>query len=265
MAGTDRTQALILGGPAFVLVRPQLGENIGSAARAMLNFGLSDLRLVEPRQGWPNERAVAASSGAEEVTARARVFAGTPESIADLQHVYAASARPRDMEKIVLTAEKGAQRLHEHIAAGDTAGVLFGPERTGLHNDELAMADAVIAIPANPGFASLNLAHAVLLVGYEWFLGADHAETTRGPVRRRGKRSGKAPSKEVLEMFAHLERELDAAGFFWPNEKAKRMARNIRNMYLRAGLTEQDVRTMRGVIKALVEGNPRARRDYSDK
>lgn len=259
MAGTDRTQALMLGGPAFVLVKPQLGENIGSAARAMLNFGLSDLRLVEPRQGWPNEKAIASSSGAEAVTERARVYASTADAIADLQFIYAASARPRDMAKTVLTAEEGAKRLREHLAKGEAAGVLFGPERTGLHNDDLAISDAVIVIPANPGFASLNLAHAALLIGYEWFRLGDQP-SSRGPVRRRGRHSGKAASKEVMDMFLHLEAELDAAGFFWPNEKAKRMTRNIRNMFQRAGLSEQDVRTMRGIIKALAEGSPKRRK-----
>lgn len=261
MAGTDRTQSLMLGGPAFVLARPQLGENIGSAARAMLNFGLSDLRLVEPRQGWPNEKAIATSSGAEAVTEGARVYASTADAIADLQFVYAASARPRDMAKIVMTAEEGARRLREHVAKGEVAGVLFGPERTGLHNDELAISDAVIAIPANPGFSSLNLAHAVLLIGYEWFRhGEQQQPSTRGPVRRRGRHSGKASSKEVMDMFLHLEAELDAAGFFWPDEKAQRMTRNIRNMFQRAGLSEQDVRTMRGIIKALAEGSPKRKR-----
>ncbi len=255
MAGTDRSQSLTLGGPAVVLIRPQLGENIGSAARAMLNFGLSDLRLVEPRQGWPNERAIASSSGAEAVTERARVFGSTAEAIADLKFVYAASARPRDMAKLVLSPEEGAKRLHAHLAAGEPTGVVFGPERTGLHNDEIAMADAVIVIPANPGFSSLNLAHAVLLIGYEWFLGAEQP-SSRGPLRRRGKRSGKATSQETLDFFAHLERELDAAGFWHPPEKAPRMVRNIRNLFQRSGLTEQDVRTMRGVVKALVEGGP---------
>lgn len=243
-----------MGGPAFVLVRPQLGENVGSAARAMLNFGVSDLRLVNPRDPWPNERAIAVSSGAEAVTERARVFASTPEAVADLRHVYAASARSRDMEKIVLNAEEGAGRLRAHIAAGESAGVLFGPERTGLHNDEVALADAVIAIPANPGFASLNLAHSVLLIGYEWF---QAGEIPPAPARLGHRRhSGKASNAEVLALFDHLERELEAAGFLYPAEKAPRMIRNLRNLFHRAGLTEQDVRTLRGVIRALVDGGP---------
>ena len=255
MAGTDRSQALVLGGPAFVLVRPQLGENIGSAARAMLNFGLSDLRLVTPREPWPNERAVASSSGAEAVTSNARLYDSAPTAIADLQFVYAASARPRDMQKPILTAEEGAKRLREHIAAGDAAGVLFGPERTGLTNDDLTLAEAIIEIPANPAFASLNLAHAVLLIGYEWFV-AGEQRVGRPQLKRRHRRSGKASNEEVLEFFEHLERELEEAGFLYPPEKIPRMTRNIRNMFHRAGLTEQDVSTLRGVVKALVEGGP---------
>ncbi len=253
MAGTDRKQSLILGGPAIVLVGTQLAENIGSAARAMLNFGLGDLRLVEPQQGWPHERAVAASSGADAVINSARVFGSTPDAIADLKYVYATSARTRDMEKVMLTPEEGIRRLHEHLAAGERAGIVFGPERTGLLNEDIARADAVIAIPANPGFSSLNLSHSVLLLGYEWFLISGQAVEQTSITKRRG-RSGKASAQEVLDFFGHLDRELEDAGYWHPPEKAPRMRRNIQNMFLRAGLTEQDVRTMRGVVKALVEG-----------
>ena len=255
MAGTDRSQELLTGGPAFVLMRPQLGENIGSAARAMLNFGLNDLRLVSPRDAWPNERAIASSSGAEAVTSRARLFDSGPAALADLKHVYASSARPRDMQKPILTAAEGAQRLREHLAAGEATGVIFGPERTGLTNDDLSLAEAIIEIPANPGFASLNLAHAVLLIGYEWFVSGEHA-VGRPPLKRRHRRGAKASNEEVLGFFEHLERELEAAGFLYPPEKAPRMVRNLRNMFHRTGLTEQDVRTLRGVVKALVEGGP---------
>src|SRR6266498_1519243 len=169
MAGTDRRRAGVTGGPAIILVEPQLGENIGTAARAMLNCGLDDLRLVAPRDGWPSERAVAAASGADLVLDKAQLYPDVPAAIADLVHVYASTARDRYMVKRELTPRRAAEEMRGFIAAGEPCGVLLGPERTGLVNDHIALADAVVTVPLNPAFASLNLAQAVLLIGYEWF------------------------------------------------------------------------------------------------
>jgi tRNA/rRNA methyltransferase len=230
-------------GPAIILVDSQLGENIGMAARAMANCGLYDLRLVRPREGWPNEKAVAAASGASEVLDAVRVFDSTAEAIADLRRVFAATARGRDMVKPTLTPRQAAEKMVAGRAA-DT-GVLFGPERSGLVNDDLALADAAIVAPLNPGFWSLNLSQAVLLVGYEWFLasGAKPPESTMpSPASR----------EELLGFFGQLEGELDNCGFLKPVEKRPAMVRSLRNLFLRATLTEQEVRMLRGVVSGLV-------------
>ncbi len=251
MAGTDRTRAAAAGGgPAIILVEPQMGENIGTAARAMLNCGLDDLRLVRPRDGWPSEKAASAASGADAVVDAARLFETTAEAIADLDLVYAATARRRDMLKHVLTPAEAARRLRAADAQGRRIGVLFGPERRGLNNDDVTLADAVIEAPLNPAFASLNLAQAVLLVGYEWYqagAGAPPAVLPTGGFRP-------ATKRELIDMFEHLERELDAAGFLYPPEKRPSMVRNIRNMLDRAGLMDPEVRTFRGIISALSKG-----------
>src|SRR5256884_5676988 len=177
MAGTDRSRDGLTGGPAIVLVEPQLGENIGTAARAMLNCGLDDLRLVAPRDGWPSERAVAAASGADFVLDKARLYPDVPAAIADLVHVYASTARDRYMVKRELTPRRAAEEMREFLARDEPCGVLFGPERTGLVNDDISLADTVITVPLNPAFSSLNLAQAVLIVGYDWFT----AQTERRP------------------------------------------------------------------------------------
>lgn len=238
--------------PEIVLVRPQIGENIGAAARAMFNCGLTGLRLVAPREAWPNAKAEAAAAGAAPMLREARLFPDTAGAIADLTRVYAATARPRDLVKPVLSPRAAAAEMRGAIADGARVGILFGAERSGLDNDDVTLADAVIEIPANPEFPSLNLAQAVLVCAYEWRLAAPGA---KGPGRRFGRRRAKAASKGELEaLFAHLEAELDAAGFLRPAEKRPRMVRNIRNMLARADLTEQEVRTFRGIIAALAKG-----------
>jgi len=249
VAGTDRREAEASGsGPAVVLVRPQLAENIGTAARAMWNFGLSELRLVAPRDGWPQDRAWAAASGADVVLEGAKVFATLADAVADLSHVYATTARPREMEKTVATPREAAARLRGALAAGEPAGILFGAERTGLENDELTLASTVIEIPANPGFRSLNLAQAVLLVGYEWFQANDPEPAGRV---RGGRGSRPATGAELLGLFERLEAALDAADFLKPPEKRPNMVRNLRNILQRAEPTEQEVRTLHGVVSAL--------------
>ena len=257
MAGTDRTKHAKLSrlkGPAIILVEPQLGENIGFAARAMLNCGLSDLRLVRPRDGWPNAKAVAAASGADQVIRTTKLFASVEAATADLQALYATSARPREMVKPVTTPRRAAAELRARSAKGERCGILFGPERMGLSNDQLALANVHVYVPLNPAFASLNLAQAVLIVGYEWWQAGSIHPARRLPTGR----SARARRAELLGLFEHLERELDACGFLRNREKRPSVVRNLRNMMERAELTSQEVRTLRGVIANLVE--PRAAR-----
>ena len=244
MAGTDRTREAVSGGPAVVLVEPQLGENIGFVARAMRNFGLGDLRLVRPRDGWPNAKASAAASGADAVLDQARLFGTTAAAIADLHRLYAATARARDMRKPSLSAEEAGREMRA-LGDGAQAGILFGPERAGLHNDDVALADSILTVPLNPAFASLSLPQAVLLVGYEWFRG--------GAPPAEPEQVGAAPATkaQLMNLFEHLETELDAAGFLRHAERRPSMVRNLRNMLARAGLTEKEVSALRGVIRAL--------------
>lgn len=235
------------GGPVVVLVRPQLGENIGTAARAMMNCGLSDLRLVAPRDGWPSETALRASSGAERVVEAARLFDTTTQAVTDLNRLYATTARPRDMRKPVVTPRAAAPEILDATARDERVGVLFGRESWGLDNDDVVLADAVIEVPLNPAHTSLNLAQAVLLVAYEWWIAASAPRERRMPNRG----SRRANQEELRDLFEHLERELDASGFLYPPEKRPVMVRNIRNMLQRADLTEQEVRTMRGIVASL--------------
>ncbi|MCC6472095.1 MAG: RNA methyltransferase [Alphaproteobacteria bacterium] len=251
MAGTDKTKASRAEGatPPFILVNPQLGQNIGTSARAMLNCGITEMRLVAPRDGWPNVEAVAAASGADRVLDGATLYGDTAKAIADLQAVYATTARERYMVKPVLTAREAAKEMRARVAEGQKVGVLFGPERAGLVNDDLALANALIRIPLNPGFSSLNLAQSVLLVGYEWFQAADE---TPG----REDRYGWSPpaGKEMLQnFFTMLERELDECGFLRNIEKRPSMVRNIRNMFQRAQLSEQELRTLHGMVACLTD------------
>ena len=237
-------------GPAIVLIEPQLGENIGTTARAMLNFELSDLRLVRPRAGWQNEKAIAAASGAKGVLSEARLFECTEEAIADLHKVYASTGRPRDMTQQILSPAHAAQVMRVDAISGELSGVLFGPERSGLTNEDLALSDAVITIPANSYFKSLNLAMAVLLIGYEWFVHLDSVHDLDDLVMVGTRAATKA---ELHGFFEHLEGALDDCGFLRVQEKRPHMVRNIRNIFQRAQLTEQEVRTLRGVISGLVD------------
>jgi tRNA/rRNA methyltransferase len=258
MAGTDRTKGAAAaklassGAPAIILVEPQLGENIGAVARAMLNCALVDLRLVRPRDGWPNPKAAAAASGADIVLERARLFDSVEAAIADLARLYATSARPREMVKPVLTPRRVAVEIRAAAARGERVGLLFGPERAGLSNDHLALADAMVLAPLNPAFASLNLAQAVLLLGYEWYQAGKKSPARTLPLGR----SPIAAKAELVGLFGHLEGALDRSGFLRNAEKRPTMVRNIRNMLDRAGLTRQEVRTLRGIVASLVEPKP---------
>ena len=230
-----------------ILVRPQLGENIGAAARAMLNFGLTRMRLVQPRDKWPNPQALNTSSGAESVLHQADIFGSTEDAISDLPHVYAATARVRDMVKPVLAPSDVAQRVREQGVSGETSGILFGRERSGLENNDVALAEALLIVPANPNYSSINLAQAVLLLAYEWFQTGTPEKLEN--VTRKG--AIPATAEELQHLFDHLEGELDACGFLRPLDKRPRMVRNIRNIFTRADLTDQEVRTLRGIISGL--------------
>ena len=246
MAGTDRTKEAVLGGPAIVLVDPQMGENIGAAARAMLNFGLTDMRLVRPRDPWPNEKARAPRPAPMSLSTARAVYRQTAEAVADLHHVYATTARPRDMLKPVLTPRAAWKPRVGTSRWGESCGILFGREKSGLHNEDVAVSEAVVAVPVNPAFASLNLAQAVLILGYEWFLAGDDTpdhDFPRGATRRAKPRRADGPVRSPGT-------ELDASGFLYPPEKRPAMVRNIRNVFSRAGLMEQEVRTLRGIISA---------------
>lgn len=254
-AGTNHSIESLEGGPAIILVRPQLAVNIGMCARAMANFGLSDLRLVNPREGWPRTGALkkgayAAAAGAVHLLEKAKLYDSVEAAVADLNYVFATTARERGQFKPVLTPAEAMPQAAARIAAGERQGILFGPERTGLDNDDIALADAIITFPVNPAYASLNLAQAVLLTGYEWMRATTGDVKPFAPVER----SPAAPRDMVLSFFNFLEGELERAGFFRPLGKKPVMQRNLRNMFHRMQLTEQDVRTWWGMIVRLVEG-----------
>ncbi|MEM7227013.1 MAG: RNA methyltransferase [Pseudomonadota bacterium] len=250
MAGTDRSQAAVLGGPAIVLVQPQLGDNIGMVARAMLNFGLEELRVVAPRDGWPNPAAIAAAAGAERLLEAAKLYDSTAEALSDLTLVYGTTARTRDMVKPVVTARQAAAELRAGEGEGARVAVVFGPERSGLVNDDLALCDALLRVPLNPAFASLNLAQAVLLIGYEWFQAGDQTEPRYLEVSA----SGQPTKAELLGFYERLENHLDRSGFLRPPEKRPGMVRNLRNLFQRVALTDQDLRTLHGIVSALWHG-----------
>lgn len=245
--------------PAVVLCAPQLAENVGSAARAMANFALGDLRLASPRFSWPNARADALAAGAFEGPAAVQVSVhdGLEAALADLNFVLAATARPREVLKPVLFPHDAAAACAERVAAGESAGVVFGAEKSGLSNEELALADAVVTYPVNRAFSSLNLAQAVAVFAYEW--GA--REVTALPEGFDVDAPPAAAREELSGMLAHLEEELEAAGFFWPPARAERMKTNLRSMFARVGLTSQEVSTLRGAVKAIAEGPRRRARE----
>ncbi|ALJ35992.1 RNA methyltransferase [Azospirillum brasilense] len=246
-SGKDPNRPSVLGGPTIILVQPQLGENIGACARAMLNCGLTELRLVKPRDGWPNEKAVAAASGADPVLDGAKLYETTAEAVADLNVVFATTVRTRGMIQEFVTPRVAATELRAHVDSGHKTGVLFGPERTGLVNDDLTLASTLITVPLNPAFSSLNLAQAVLLIGYEWF---QTGETPPDRVLHTGQ-TRPATKAELVNFFEHLEGDLDRTGFFTSPEKRPSMVRTLRNALERMQMTEQEVRTFHGVVAAL--------------
>src|SRR3984957_8459265 len=250
-SGTDKTKTgVALAGPVVILVEPQLGENIGMAARAMGNFGLTRLRIVNPRDGWPNVHARRAASGADHILDHVELFETVERAVADCTLLFATTARAHDQAKPVVAPEAAASEMTAAIAGGATAGILFGRERYGLQNEEVALADRIVTFPVNPGFASLNLAQAVLLVGYEWFkLATSGALPFAMPER-----SERASQHQMQAFFDNLVRELDKVEFLRPAEKRETMLVNLRNIFSRMEPTKQDMHTLHGVVMAIAEG-----------
>lgn len=247
--------------PAIVLVRPQMGENIGAVARAMLNFGLCGLRLVEPRDVWPNPKAFAVASGADAVLEQARVEWRLEDALADATFVVAATARPRHLEKPVWGPREAAEKLRAAFLAGERPVVMFGPEAAGLENEDLARADAIVTYPVNPGFPSINLAHAVSLFAFAYGETRQQADL---PVWFQPPDSPPATQAELDGLFGHLEDELERGRFFHPPDKTPLMKHNLRAPLLRAHLTQQEVQTLRGVLKALTIGRGGRKKDAPD-
>jgi tRNA/rRNA methyltransferase len=235
--------------PAVILVEPQLAENIGACARVMANFGLSDLRLVRPRDGWPQERAWASASGASWPLDEARVFARLEDALADLQVVYATTARAREINLPVFTPREAAAELSRAAASGLAVGLLFGGERAGLESDDVARCQGMVTVPVDPRFRSLNLAQAVALNAYEW-----RTTLADRPPEAFDVEQPPATQEAVDGFLGQLEAELHASGFLHPPEKTPSMLRNLRAVFLRAGLSDQEVRTLRGVVTALSKG-----------
>ncbi|MCA6102518.1 TrmJ/YjtD family RNA methyltransferase [Bradyrhizobium australafricanum] len=251
MSGTDKTKAgHDLAGPVVILVEPQLGENIGMAARAMGNFALSRMRIVNPRDGWPNIAAQRAAAGADHIIGSVELFDTVEQAIADLTLVFATTARAHDQAKPVVGPEGAAGEIVGHVASGGGAGILFGRERAGLTNEEVALANRIITFPVNPGFASLNLAQAVLLMGYEWF-----KLSTAGTLPfAMPERSEPASQHQMQAFFDNLVAELDKVEFLRPAEKRDTMLVNLRNIFTRMDPTKQDMHTLHGVVMAIAEG-----------
>jgi tRNA/rRNA methyltransferase len=248
MAGTNSERQLLAEGPVIILVEPQMGENIGMVARAMANFGLADLRLVNPRDGWPNEKAQAAASKADHVIEGTQVFATLEEAIADLNFVYATTARSRDNYKPVRAPVFAAQTLRSRFRAGEATGILFGRERWGLTNEEVALADEIVTFPVNPAFASLNIAQAVLLMSYEWMKsGMEDLEAV--PFQALEQRP--STKEQLFGLFDQLEEALDSRNYFHPPSKKPKMVDNLRAVLSRRAFTEQEISVLRGVISSL--------------
>jgi len=250
-AGTDKTKNWVQQpGPVVILVEPQMGENIGSAARAMANFGLGRLRLVKPREQWPNPQARKMASGADRILDDAVLYDTLEEAVADCTLVLATTARAHDQSKPVVDAAEAAQLAAPLIAAGETVGVMFGRERIGLEGREVALADRIVTLPVNPAFASLNLAQAVIIIAYEWFkLATAGALPFSMPVR-----SPQAAKQQLLSFFTAMESELEKVEFFRPPDKRDTMQINLRNIFTRMQPTRQDIQTLHGVIMAIAQG-----------
>jgi tRNA/rRNA methyltransferase len=236
--------------PVMILVRPQMGENIGALARAMKNFGLSEMRIVAPRDGWPNPKAMEMAVAAADILERAQIFDSLPEAVADLHRVYASTAQKREMMKDILPVREGMEHAGRDIASGQRVGILFGPERSGLWNEDVALADAILTIPTSPDFSSLNIAQAAVVIAYEWWMASEarlpFEITEEIPATR----------AQIEGFLNHLNIELEEGGYFPVPEKRPSMQRNLANLFLKARLTSQEVQSLRGVIRALAGRRP---------
>ncbi len=254
MAGTARERRMMTEGPAIVLVEPQLGENIGMVARAMANFGLAELRLVKPRDGWPSDKARAAASKADHVIDGVVVFETLAEAIADLQYVLATTARERDGFKPVRGPVEAGRELRGRFNAGQRTGILFGREKFGLFNEEVGLADEIVTFPVNPAFASLNIAQAVLLMSYEWMksgLGSETDTAFSGPEME------PAPKAALQGLFDHLEEALSVRGYFRPQAKKPKMVDNLRAVLTRPGFADAEIKVLRGIVASLDYFSPK--------
>ncbi|MBO9464758.1 RNA methyltransferase [Tropicibacter sp. R15_0] len=240
--------------PAFVLVRPQMGENIGASARAMLNFGLEQMRVVGPRDGWPSEAAFAMASGAGRVLDAAQLSDDLAGALEDRTFTFATTARPRDLTKTVYTPEQAMKEARARIAQGQKVAVMFGPERAGLENADIAQANAIISVPVNPEYASLNLAQCVLLCAYEWMRATSEAE----PVVDVLAGTEMANGQEIEHLAKHYEERMEEAGFFYPEHKIESMKVNLRNMWSRMPLTRADVQMLHGMMRQIVRWKDRS-------
>jgi tRNA/rRNA methyltransferase len=251
MSGTDHALAAEWSGPqpSIILVKPQMGENIGASARAMYNFGLEWMRIVAPRDGWPNQKATTMASGAARVLDQVRLTDTVSEACGDLHYVFATTARTRDMTKPVMTPERAMAHARALIGEGKKVGVMFGPERAGLANEDVVRANALISVPVNPAYASLNLAQCVLLLAYEW----RRQGTDVPPEVMALAGTEYATGIEVEKLSERLVERLDERGFFWPEDKAESLRINLRNLLSRMALTGADVRTLHGVFRSLVK------------
>ena len=257
MAGTNHKNTLLAEGPVIILVNPQLGENIGAAARAMANFGLAELRLVDPRDGWPNEVARANAAKADHIIDRVRICDSLSDAIGDLQFVFATTARQREMLKPVRGPQEAADTLRMRHGRGEKVGILFGRERWGLESVEVALADEIVTFPVNPAFASLNIAQSVLLMSYEWMRSGEAALPVSTPP------SIPAEKADLFGLFDHLETVLERENYFRPPHKKATMVENLRNIFQKAELSKQEIHALRGVV-ATLEGRktrPRKRQD----
>ena len=261
MAGTDHRRDCIKDGPIVILVNPQMGENIGGAARAMANFGLSKLRLVDPRDGWPNETALANAAKADHIIHNVEVFETLEDALHDVQFAFATTARHREMLKPVRDPVEANKSLHERARGGEKVAVLFGRERWGLTNEEVALCDEIVPFPVNPAYASLNISQAVLLMSYEW-MQACIEEGERPEKAFETTESEKATKQELFLLFEHLETALENEGYFRPEAKKPTMVENLRNIFQKAQLSRQEIHALRGAIAALEgrKGRPRTKK-----
>ena len=254
MPSSEASAGLDTEGPAIVLVEPQLGENIGMVARAMANFGLRELRLVNPRDGWPSEKARAAASRADHVIDAVKVYDDLASAIADLNFVFATTARERDGFKEVRGPVEAGRALRARVRAGQRTGILFGRERFGLYNEEVGLADEIVTFPVDPGFSSLNIAQAVLLMSYEWMKSGLEDETQ---TNFSGPEMAPATKEQLHGLFAHLEAALEARGYFRPPAKKPKMVDNLRAVLTRAGFAEPELKVLRGVVASLDYFSPK--------